>query len=84
MTSPAADSASGPADSASSPADLAAEVAAEFEACTRRLGIEVPPQWLRGVLLGHRSLTGLAALLREAEDGLVGDVVEADRVVPGA
>jgi hypothetical protein len=65
-------------------ADPAAEVAGEFEASTRRLGIVVPPQLLRGVLLGHRSLTGLAALLREAEDGLVGDLVEAERVVPGA
>ncbi|HEX4728415.1 MAG TPA: hypothetical protein VH298_11505 [Jatrophihabitans sp.] len=74
MTSPAA-------DSESSAVDPAAELAAEFEASTRRLGIEVPPQLLRGVLLGHRSLTGLAALLREAEDGLV----EADElVVPGA
>lgn len=62
-------------------ADPAAEVAAEFVASTRRLGIEVPPQLLRGVLLGHRSLTGLAALLREAEAGLVDD---AERVVPGA
>jgi hypothetical protein len=62
-------------------ADPAASVAAEFEASTRRLGIEVPPQLLRGVLLGHRSLTGLAALLREAEAGLVD---AAERVVPGA
>jgi len=80
MTSPAADSASSSADSASALADPSAEVAAEFAASTRRLGIEVPPQLLRGVLLGHRSLTGLAALLREAEDGLI----ETERVVPGA
>lgn len=55
--------------------------AAEFEASARRLGIEVPPDLLRGVLLGHRSLTGLAALLRSAEDGSDGAV---DQVVPGA
>ena len=42
-------------------------VVAEFEAMTRRLDIEVPPQLLRGVLLGHQGLTGLAALLRAAE-----------------
>lgn len=62
-------------------ADPAASVAAEFEASTRRLGIEVPAHLLGGVLLGHRSLTGLAALLREAEDGLG---PAADQVVPGA
>jgi hypothetical protein len=78
MTSPAAD----PAASDPAALDPAAEVAGEFEAVTRRLGIEVPPQLLRGVLLGHRSLTGLAALLRAAEsaDG----PVEPELVVPGA
>ena len=42
-------------------------VVAEFEAMTRRLDIEVPPHLLRGVLLGHQGLTGLAVLLRNAE-----------------
>lgn len=42
-------------------------VVAEFEAMARRLDIEVPPHLLRGVLLGHQGLTGLAALLRNAE-----------------
>lgn len=42
-------------------------VVAEFEAMTRRLGIEVPAHLLNGVLLGHQGLAGLAALLRAAE-----------------
>jgi hypothetical protein len=42
-------------------------VAAEFDAMTRRLGIEVPAHLLRGVLLGYQGLTALAALLRAGE-----------------
>jgi hypothetical protein len=45
-------------------------IAAEFETMTRRLGIEVPPHLLRGVLLGYRGLRDMAELLRTAESGL--------------
>ena len=48
-------------------------VAAEFEAMTRRLAIEVPPQLLRGVLLGYQGLRSQAELLRESQTaGLAG------------
>jgi hypothetical protein len=63
---------------------LAPAVAAEFEAMTRRLGIEVPPHLLRGVLLGHQGLTGLAALLRNAELPQAQPSVAEPPEVPGA
>jgi aspartyl-tRNA(Asn)/glutamyl-tRNA(Gln) amidotransferase subunit A len=59
-------------------------VAAEFETMTRRLGIEVPPHLLRGVLLGYRGLRDMAELLRTAESGLPTSLSELSIAEAGA
>ena len=50
----------------------------EFEAMTRRLGIEVPPDLLGGVLHGYRALRDMTALLHGA-----GSAEPGDRAVEG-
>ncbi|WP_378729918.1 hypothetical protein [Nocardia brasiliensis] len=45
------------------PSDAAIE--AEYDACTRRLGIEVPADLKGGILRGYRGLRDMAAALRD-------------------
>ncbi|GAA5093700.1 hypothetical protein GCM10023319_50830 [Nocardia iowensis] len=48
---------------AEQPSDEAIE--AEYDACTRRLGIEVPADLKGGILRGYRGLRDMAAALRD-------------------
>ncbi|WP_330231737.1 hypothetical protein OHA40_04115 [Nocardia sp. NBC_00508] len=48
------------------PSDAAIE--AEFDVCTRRLGIDVPTDLKSGVVRGYRGLREMAAALREVQD----------------
>ena len=61
------------------------ELAAEFDALTRRAGIEVPADLKDGVLRGYRGLRGLTALLRaEAQPVDPRPAAEAQSVEPGS
>jgi hypothetical protein len=52
-----------PEPMAGEPAEL------ELAVMTRRLGIDVPPDLMGGVLHGYRGLRGMAALLRRETSG---------------
>jgi hypothetical protein len=63
--------------------DSDTELVAEFDALTRRAGIEVPADLKDGVLRGYRGLRGLTALLRaEAESAEPRSAAEAGSAGP--
>jgi len=62
-----------------------AELAAEFDAITRRAGIEVPADLKGGVLYGYRGLRALTALLRaDAESAAAGSAAAAAESAPAS
>lgn len=61
-----------------------AELAAEFDAITRRAGIEVPADLKDGVLYGYRGLRGLTALLRADAESAATESVAAAAESPTA
>jgi len=61
-----------------------AELAAEFDAITRRAGIEVPADLKDGVLYGYRGLRGLTALLRADAESAAAESAAAESAAAAA